>query len=418
MNVVTIEQWIAMFCFAYPFVAAFYWMGGGMLFYVAYERHKPPPEQPPTLDHAPPVSVLVPCFNEAEQLEETFEALTALSYPDYEIVAIDDGSTDATPSMLDALAARFERVRVVHLRTNQGKAMALNVGALAARHEILVCIDGDTLLERSALAWFVHRFLSAPAYGSLAGNPRVRNRRTLLGRLQVGEFSSIVGLVKRAQNSYGSFFTVSGAVCAFRKRALHDAGWWNRAAMTEDVDVSWRLQLAGWRIGYEPNAMGWILVPETLRGLWRQRVRWSGGGSTVMAQAIPQLFRWGSLRMWPIWLNYLAAVAWAYACLGMVLLWVLSATGVSPFPRLQGFGVVLGPWGMVLALTFLLQSLVSLLLDRRLERGMLRASYWVVWYPLAFWVLQASAAVVGPFKAATRPRKAAGTWTSPDRGLR
>ena len=106
----------------------------------------------------------------------------------------------------------------------------------------------------------------------------MRNHATLLGRLQVGEFSSIVGLIKRAQTVYGSLFTVSGVICAFRKRALQDAGWWSREAITDDVDVSWRLQLAGWRLAFEPKALCWILMPETFRGLWRQRLRWAEGG--------------------------------------------------------------------------------------------------------------------------------------------
>ena len=98
------------------------------------------------------------------------------------------------------------------------------------------------------------------------GNPRIRNRTSLLARLQVGEYSAIVGLIKRAQTIFGWVFTVSGVVCAFRKRALHDAGWWSPATLTDDVDITWRVQMAGWPVVYEPKALCWILMPETLGG--------------------------------------------------------------------------------------------------------------------------------------------------------
>jgi biofilm PGA synthesis N-glycosyltransferase PgaC len=176
---------------------------------------------------------------------------------------------------------------------------------------LLVCIDGDALLEPHALTWLVRRFQTDARIGGLTGNPRVRNHATLLGRLQVGEFSSLVGLIKRAQTVYGSLFTVSGVICAFRKRALQDAGWWSRAALTDDVDVSWNIQLAGWRLAFEPKALCWILMPETLRGLWRQRVRWSEGGTTVMLKVVPSLLK--QPRLLPVWINFVVAVAWAYS---------------------------------------------------------------------------------------------------------
>ena len=141
----------------------------------------------------------------------------------------------------------------------------MNTGALLAKHELLVCIDGDALLDPHALHWIAHAF-QLSTLGGLAGNARIRNRTSILGRLQVGEFASIIGLIRRAQTVYGSLFTVSGVICAFRKRALEEAGWWSPRTITDDIDVTWRLQVAGWRVVYEPHALVWILMPETLKG--------------------------------------------------------------------------------------------------------------------------------------------------------
>jgi len=406
---------LAMFCFGYPFVMAWYWMTGGVLYRLLRERHEPPPESPPPLAEYPGVSLLVPCFNEEEQAEETFGVLAELDYPNFEIIAINDGSRDRTAEILDDLARRMPRLRVVHLATNQGKSTALNAGALIANHEILVCIDGDALLERHALTWFVRRFQSDGTVGALTGNPRIRNRGSLLGQLQVGEFSSIVGLIKRPQTVYGRLFTVSGVICAFRKRALADAGWWSPGTLTDDVEVTWRIQIAGWRVAFEPKALCWILMPETLRGLWRQRLRWSEGGTQTVIESTPRLIRQRAWRMLPVWLNYVASVAWSYCILFALAAWAVTAL----LPGADyGFGLVPQFWGTVLALTYLVQALVSVWIDERFERGTWRAVFWVVWYPLAFWLLQTLTAAAGLPRALMRPAHARGTWVSPDRGLR
>ncbi len=369
-----------------------------------------------------PCRILVPCHNEERQLAETFAALARVDYPDFEIIAINDGSRDRTGAMLDTLAGQMPRLRVVHLESNQGKSTALNTGALAARHELLVCIDGDALLDRHAITWFVRRFQSDPKMGALTGNPRIRNRATLLGRLQVGEFSSIVGLIKRAQTVYGQLFTISGVICAFRKRALHEAGWWARDTITDDVDVSWRIQLAGWHIAFVPKALCWILMPETLRGLWRQRLRWSEGGTLTMMQVFPKLWRPASRwRLIPIWANYIAAIAWSYSMLMAILIWGVgvgwTALGHALPHAWPAFSPIPEVWGTVLGLTYLVQAILSMAIDGRYERGLMGALFWIVWYPLIFWALQAATAVVGVPRALVRGRPMRGTWTSPDRGI-
>ena len=80
----------------------------------------------------------------------------------------------------------------------------------------------------------------------MTGNPRIRNRSTLLGRVQVGEFSSIIGMIKRAQRTFGRLFTVSGAITAFRKSAVHEVGYWSPNMLTEDIDISTSALGDGW----------------------------------------------------------------------------------------------------------------------------------------------------------------------------
>jgi biofilm PGA synthesis N-glycosyltransferase PgaC len=417
----TTTDWIMIgiggFCFGYPFVMAWFWMVGGLLFYITRERHMAPPDRPPPIEHPPPISILVPCYNEGDNAAETLEAAAAVDYPEFEVIAINDGSRDNTSEVLDQLVERIPKLRVVHLASNQGKATALNVGALLAKYELLVCIDGDALLDPKALHWIAAGFRRGDV-GGLGGNPRIRNRTSMLGKLQVGEFAAIIGLIRRAQTMYGRLFTVSGVICAFRRRALEDAGWWSPHTITDDIDITWRVQLAGWRVIYEPNAIVWILMPETLRGLWRQRLRWAEGGVQMMLAFFRQMIAGRVPTLLPTYINYLLSVIWSYVvllCLGTGLLW---SVGLGPTRPLPAFRLVPEWWGLTLTLTYLCQALVSDFLESRYERGMLRSLFWVIWYPVAFWMLSAVTTATALPRVLLQPKKERTTWVSPDRGLR
>ena len=407
--------WLAAhFLFAYPFVLSWYWMAGSLIFYVVRERGQAPYAKPPALPHYPLVSILLPCFNESAQVRDTIAALSRTQYPNFEILAIDDGSSDDTAEQLQQLLDEQPRLRVVLLDSNQGKSTALNAGLQASRAEIVVCVDGDALLDPHAVTWFVNAFECDASLGGLTGNPQIRNRSSLLGRLQVGEFSSIVGMIKRTQSVWGSILTVSGVICAFRKQAILETGGWNPAALTDDMDLTLRMQAAGWRVTYEPNALCWILMPERLGGLWRQRLRWSEGGVAAVMSTFPKAVR---ARRWPllaVLVNYVVSLLWATLIVLFASLWLLDL--VVDFENID-FNPLPTWWGTVLAVTYILQSFIGILLDARYEKRRVRFIFWIIWYPLLFWFLQTCAAVTGLLRYLFKPKSKKGNWVSPDRGL-
>jgi poly-beta-1,6-N-acetyl-D-glucosamine synthase len=405
------------FAFYYPVTMAFFWMVGGLYYYLRRERGRAHWQNPPALAETPPVSILVPCHNEGETVDETIAALALQRYPNYEVIAINDGSRDDTGARLDALAGRYPWLRVLHMAHNVGKANALRAGAAASAHEFFICIDGDALLDPYAVHWMMHHLVSGPRVGAVTGNPRIRNRSTLLGRLQVGEFSSIIGLIKRAQRTYGRMFTVSGVICAFRRSALHRVGYWSDIMVTEDIDISWRLQRAYWDVRYEPNALCYILMPETLRGLWKQRLRWAQGGVEVMLRHGRSLLGWRVRRMWGVLAEFLLSVVWAYIVFAMITLWLLGK--VVPLPESLVISPLIPRWhGVVLGMVCLLQFGVSHWIDRRYEPKIWRNYYWMIWYPLAYWLINMSTTVVALPKTLLRRRWARAIWESPDRGYR
>lgn len=411
--------WLALqgFVYHYPLFMSYLWMLGAALFYWRHERRDPPFDKPVALADTPSVSVLIPCFNEGIHAEETIRHALALDYPDFEVIAINDGSRDDTGDVLDRLVPLHPRLKVVHLAANQGKAMALQAGSLVAKSEILICIDGDALLDPHCAHWMVRHFLEDPEVAAVTGNPRIRNRSTLLGRVQVGEFSSIVGMIKRAQRSFGSLFTVSGVITAFRKSAVHQVGYWSADMLTEDIDITWKLQRDGWDVRFEPRALVWILMPETLKGLWKQRLRWATGGAQVLRKNIGVFLRPAQNHLWPLMIELCLSLLWSYTLLAMAAFWLLGL--ILPAGTLPLVGSPLIPqWSSVLlGATCLLQFGFSKWLDSHYDQGLGRNYYWMIWYPAVFWLINIAATVVAFPKSLVRGTGKRARWVSPDRGI-
>ncbi|HHU93678.1 MAG TPA: poly-beta-1,6 N-acetyl-D-glucosamine synthase [Alcaligenaceae bacterium] len=407
------------FIFMYPLFMSGLWMGGGLIFWFQHERgasYKPDP--PPQLEGMPLVSILIPCFNEELNVEQTLLAALAQQYPHIEVIAINDGSSDNTAKLLDQLSQEHEKLRVIHLATNQGKAMALRMGAVTANGDYLVCIDGDALLDPEGVNYLVAPMLAHPEVGAVTGNPRIRTRSTLIGRIQVGEFSSIIGLIKRTQRVYGKVFTISGVIASFRRQALEEVDYWSLDMITEDIDVTWKLQLADWEVFYEPRALCWVLMPETLKGLFKQRLRWAQGGAETFLKYIAQVVRWENRSLWPLIVEYLLSTLWSFALGVAVLVWLTGQ--LLPLPAAMQIEGLFPPsfTGMVLAGMCLLQFTVSTLIDRRYETDLHRSMFWIIWYPFAYWLINFSTTLWSFPVVMLRLRRQRARWSSPDRGIK
>jgi len=232
-------------------------------------RRERRPRRPGVRD---PVTVIVPAYNEAAGIEATIRSVLASRHPVY-VIVVDDGSTDGTADIVDSL--RLPQVWLIR-QDNAGKAAALNTGLAAARTEIVVMVDGDTVLDPAAVGELARRF-GDPEVGAVSGNAKVGNRGGLLGRWQHIEYVIGFNLDRRLYDVLQCMPTVPGAIGAFRRRAVRDAGGVPTDTLAEDTDLTMALERDGWRVVFERDAIAWTEAPATLGQLWKQRYRWCYG---------------------------------------------------------------------------------------------------------------------------------------------
>jgi cellulose synthase/poly-beta-1,6-N-acetylglucosamine synthase-like glycosyltransferase/peptidoglycan/xylan/chitin deacetylase (PgdA/CDA1 family)/spore germination protein YaaH len=239
--------------------------------------------------YAPFVSVIVPAYNEELVIKNTISSLLQSDYENYEIIVIDDGSTDKTSEIVREQFSQNERVRLFSAAAG-GKAAALNVGLRFAKGEIVIALDADTLFAPQTVGALARRFYDL-RMGAVAGNAKVGNRINIVTRWQALEYITSQNMDRRAFASLNCITVVPGAVGAWRRELIEEAGGFQSDTLAEDQDLTLRIRRMDHNIGYEEDAIAWTEAPDTLHTLARQRFRWAFGTLQCMRKHIDALFR-------------------------------------------------------------------------------------------------------------------------------
>jgi len=231
----------------------------------------------------PLVSIIVPAFNEELNATRTVLSLLSQDYPNLEIVFVDDGSKDSTFKTVQDAFAGNDKVRVF-TKPNGGKASALNLGVEKATGEFVVCIDADTQLKTDAISLLMQKFFetnkrdkAGAQVGAVAGNVKVGNERNMITKWQSIEYITSQNFDRRAFDYLNCITVIPGAIGAFRKEAIINAGSFTSDTLAEDCDLTMRLHRKGYIIRNCNTAISYTEAPETMRQFMKQRFRWSFG---------------------------------------------------------------------------------------------------------------------------------------------
>ncbi|KRM61779.1 glycosyl transferase [Paucilactobacillus vaccinostercus DSM 20634] len=407
----------------YPITGAFFWFFGALSYRFLRPNSEDNDWQVLAPKDQPMITIMIPAHNEEVMIESTITYLfEQLNYTNFEILVMNDGSTDETATIIKRLEQRFPRLRMIEIVKNKGKAHAFNIGMYFAKGDYILSNDADTIPEPDALMkymnYFVHdRDLNTSA---VTANMDVQNRTKLIGKSQTVEFSSIVGVIKRSQSAVNdSMYAYSGANTMYRKSFLIDVGGFRQNRATEDISIAWDHQMIGAVPRFAPNIVFHMNVPETIGDLYKQRKRWAQGGTEVWLTNIKKFVFHPIKHRYQLsmFIDSTLSIVWSFffiittAIFLITLLYFLMTGNVERFFHSIEMSFIFVTFEM---LAGLLQLLAALILDH--HGAKLKYLIFAPLYMLFFWMINPITIAVTFIPALkTILGFGSGTWVSPKR---
>lgn len=221
------------------------------------------------------VSIIIPAYNEEVTAVQTINSLLKTTYPNFELIFVDDGSKDKTFEIINDHFGNHPQVKV-YRKENGGKASALNYGITKASADYIICIDADTQLKNNAVTELMRYFYS-PKIAAVAGTVKVGNAYNIITKWQSIEYITAQNMDRRAFDLLNTITVVPGAIGAFRKNVVMEVGAFTIDTLAEDCDLTMRILKAGYKVKNCDAAIAYTEAPETVNMLLKQRFRWSFG---------------------------------------------------------------------------------------------------------------------------------------------
>jgi cellulose synthase/poly-beta-1,6-N-acetylglucosamine synthase-like glycosyltransferase len=270
------------------------------------------------------VSVLVPCFNESKVLSKTLESIITSRHVDIaRIICVDDGSTDGTMEVMLDMHRRHGDAILVLSQENRGKATALNHGLTAVDTDFFVSIDADTQVLPDTIANLLAGF-DTDRVAAVSGHMLVGNRFPTSNTVfdaQVREYEFANNVERRAFSLIRRITVVPGAVGAFRSKEVAAVGGYPEGTLAEDAHLTMLLLMNGREVVHRPSAVVLTEAPDTLGGLYKQRLRWAIGKiQMVLKTARPALRRHDSMTLMWCYMVWNHSVLPLFSLLGTIFL--------------------------------------------------------------------------------------------------
>lgn len=243
----------------------------------------------------PIVTVQLPVFNELYVVERLVDAVCALDYPKDKLqVQLLDDSTDESLAKGAAKVAHYAQLGfdIEHVRRPERKgykAGALQYGLQKAKGEFIAIFDADFVPKPSFLKDTLPHFLNSKTGVVQTRWGHLNRNHSLLTRLQAFALDLHFTVEQRGRNSRGYFINFNGTAGVWRKRCIEDAGGWRAKTLTEDLDLSYRAQLKGWKFVYLEDVTSPAELPMEINALKSQQYRWNRGGAQTARLMIPKI---------------------------------------------------------------------------------------------------------------------------------
>ncbi len=331
--------------------------------------------QPQVHKKRPFVSIIVPCYNEEKVLKASLESLMRLTYPSFEILVIDDGSSDDTYLMAKNMEFNHGDKRLkAYTKANGGKANALNFGIQKARGELFLAVDADSKLSPDSLDLMVAYF-EDEAIGAVAGSVYVTNTDNLWTKLQALEYIQGLNLVRNGQAYFKLVNIIPGPIGMFRKEAVQKIGMYKDDTFAEDCDLTLRLIEAGYKIDYEIDAISYTEAPESLLDLLKQRYRWTRGILQSILKHKRKLFAlYSDFSMaMVLWYMLFEAIFWPIASIfaNIFIIWISLASG---------YGEMLLYWWMIFTILDVSASIYCVSVTKERMKLVLYSIYYRIFF--------------------------------------
>lgn len=233
--------------------------------------------------YRPLVSVIIPAWNEEVGLLNTVKTVLASNYRNVEVIVVNDGSTDNSHEIMQDYVELYKKQSAsshpidlkYYYKVNGGKGRALNYGIGKSVGKIIISIDADCALTPDTIGNFV-KYFRDPRVMAAVGNVKIGNTDTILGTIQYLEFLFSF-YFKKTESLLNTIYIIGGAAGAFRREVFDKVGVYNHLNITEDIDLSVRIQNSGMKIVYANDAVVYTEGASTLEGLIKQRLRWKRG---------------------------------------------------------------------------------------------------------------------------------------------